>query len=363
MTADDTGTPRWRNRRWVATRVGIPTAAVIGLGAGAGLVATGGSDASAADPSATSASATVATRDLLDRETFSGTLGYGDARTVINHAQGTVTGAATEGAVRRRGQVLYRVDEQPVVLMYGSTPAYRPMGVGDEGRDVRQLEANLAALGHDDGGMTVDEVFDADTAEAVRDWQADLGVDATGRVELGQIVFLDGPRRVASVTATKGAGARPGQSAMETTSTRRTVTVELDARRQELVSVGARERVTLPGSRTVDATVTEVGTVAKAPGPDADPTITVTLQLADGARATDLDEAPVDVEITKEKRENALAVPVTALLALAGGGYGVEVIGSDGNRVVGVTVGLSADGYVEISGPSIAEGTKVVVAS
>jgi peptidoglycan hydrolase-like protein with peptidoglycan-binding domain len=363
VSADATGTTRWRDRRWVVTRVGIPAAAVIGLSAAAGLVATGGSDASAADTSTASASATVTKRNLLDRETFNGTLGYGDARSVINHAQGTVTGVAAEGAIRGRGQVLYRVDENPVVLMFGSTPAYRPMGIGDEGRDVRQLEANLLALGYDGGGMAVDEEYDSYTAEAVRDWQADLRVDETGRVELGQLVFLDGARRVGKVTATKGSAARAGQPAMETTSTKRTVSVQLDARRQDLVSVGARERVTLPDSRTVNATVTEVGTVAKASAPDADPTITVTLQLADGAKATELDEAPVDVEITKEKRENALAVPVTALLALAGGGYGVEIEGTDGNRVVGVTVGLFADGYVEISGSSVSEGTKVVVAS
>jgi multidrug efflux system membrane fusion protein len=356
---------RGRDRRWIVTRMGIPAAAVIGLSAGAGLMAAGGSDASAAGgATATDGTATVTTRNLLDRETFSGTLGYGDGRTVLNQMQGTVTGVAAEGGVRRRGQVLYRVDEKPVVLLYGSTPAYRSMSSGDQGSDVRQLELNLAALGYDDdGAMAVDDEYDASTARAVGDWEEARGLDRTGRVDLGQVVFLNGPRRVGTITATKGSAARPGQSVMETTSTRRTVTVQLDARRQDLVSVGARERVTLPGSRKVGATVTEVGTVAKAATQGADPTITVTLELDAGARATSLDAAPVDVDITKEKRKDVLAVPVTALLALAGGGYGVEVEASDGNRVVSVTVGLFADGFVEISGPAVSEGAKVVVAS
>jgi multidrug efflux system membrane fusion protein len=233
---------RGRDRRWIVTRMGIPAAAVIGLSAGAGLMAAGGSDASAAGgATATDGTATVTTRNLLDRETFSGTLGYGDGRTVLNQMQGTVTGVAAEGGVRRRGQVLYRVDEKPVVLLYGSTPAYRSMSSGDQGSDVRQLELNLAALGYDDdGAMAVDDEYDASTARAVGDWEEARGLDRTGRVDLGQVVFLNGPRRVGTITATKGSAARPGQSVMETTSTRRTVTVQLDARRQDLVSVGAR---------------------------------------------------------------------------------------------------------------------------
>jgi multidrug efflux pump subunit AcrA (membrane-fusion protein) len=69
----------------------------------------------------------------------------------------------------------------------------------------------------------------------------------------------------------------------------------------------------------------------------------------------------VEVEISNEEAEDALAVPVTALLALAGGGYGVEVREEDGTRVVAVETGLFADGYVQVSGDGIREGTEVVV--
>jgi hypothetical protein len=58
-----------------------------------------------------------------------------------------------------------------------------------------------------------------------------------------------------------------------------------------------------------------------------------------------------------------LAVPVSALLALAGGGYGLEVVGPSGaHHLVGVTAGLFASGQVQVSGPDIAAGTRVVVA-
>jgi hypothetical protein len=54
-----------------------------------------------------------------------------------------------------------------------------------------------------------------------------------------------------------------------------------------------------------------------------------------------------------------LAVPVNALVARRGGGYGVEL--AAGRRIAPVEAGLFADGYVEISGAGIREGTRVVV--
>jgi len=353
---------RLRDRRWVATRVGIP-AAVVAVGVPIGLAATGGSDASAAEGEAETTTATIERRDLVDRETFSGTLGYGDTRGVVNRLQGTITKVADEGAVRERGEVLFRVDEEPVVLMYGATPAFRTMREGDEGDDVLQLERNLVKLGFDpDGDVAVDGDYDWATSAAVRDWQEALGVDETGQVELGQVVFLNGPRRVGVVQGSVGSSANMGQAVMETTSTARIVTVELDARRQDLVSEGDTERVTLPGGGTVEATVTDVGKVAKAASEEVDPTITVTLKLTSARGVTALDEAPVDVAISTERAEDVLSVPVTALLALAGGGYGLEVQEADGaTRIVAVEIGLVADGYVEVSGEGLGEGTTVVM--
>jgi peptidoglycan hydrolase-like protein with peptidoglycan-binding domain len=351
-----------RDRRWVLTRVGIPTAAVVAVGVGIGVASAGGSDADGADGSGSTASAAVERRDLVERETFNGSLGYADERSVIGNLQGTVTRVAEEGSVLERGEVLYRVDQEPVVLMYGATPAWRAMTEGDEGADVRQLERNLVELGFDpDGDVEVDGEYDWATTAAVRDWQEALGVDETGAVELGQVVFLDGARRVGTIEADIGSTAVAGRPVMITTSTRRSVTVELDARRQDLVKVGDRERVELPGGDEVTARVSEVGAVATAASADADPSITVTLTLASASAVSALDEAPVDVEISKEEAEDALSVPVTALLALAGGGYGVEVREEDGTRVVAVEAGLFADGFVEISGDGIEEGAEVVV--
>jgi hypothetical protein len=87
--------------------------------------------------------------------------------------------------------------------------------------------------------------------------------------------------------------------------------------------------------------------------------IDVTIELRSGRRLGRLDEAPVGVGLAQQSRRNVLAVPVSALLARRGGGYGVELAGS--RRIVPVRAGMFADGYVEVSGAGIREGTRVVV--
>ena len=79
-----------------------------------------------------------------------------------------------------------------------------------------------------------------------------------------------------------------------------------------------------------------------------------------------LDQAPVDVSITTAMVSDALVVPVNALLALAGGGYAIEVVETNGvHQLVAVSVGLvdDADGLVQVSGSGVAAGQRVVVPS
>jgi hypothetical protein len=155
---------------------------------------------------------------------------------------------------------------------------------------------------------------------------------------------------------------------MSTASTAQVVTVDLEASRQELARKGDAVTVELPDGRRVEGEIASVGAVAEAPadqgdelgGAGAEPTIEVTITLA-GRTAVDLDQAPVTVELTRNLERDVLAVPVTALLALSGGGYGVELSVADGSRLVGVETGVYADGYVQVSGGGIREGARVVV--
>ena len=344
---------------------------VVGAGATAALVLVGSaawafsasSAREGAEERAAAATATVpvARRDLVERETFDGALGYADARTVTSGAGGTVTWLPEEGSVVTRGETLYEVDERPVTLMYGSVPAWRTLGAGvDEGADVRQLEQNLVALGYDRGGeIEVDDEWDWATTAAVKRWQEDAGITEDGVVDLGEVVFLPGARRVGAAKTTVGARAGAGAPVLETSSTKRIVTVQLDARRQSLVAEGDEVLVELPDGRRMTGRVARVGKVARA-SDDGVATIEVEISVP-SRRAGRLDRAPAEVAIAKERRKNVLTVPVTALLAQAGGGYAVEVDDGGSTRIVPVEPGLSANGHVEISGRGIAEGIRVVV--
>jgi multidrug efflux pump subunit AcrA (membrane-fusion protein) len=73
-------------------------------------------------------------------------------------------------------------------------------------------------------------------------------------------------------------------------------------------------------------------------------------------------DVPVQVSLSIQSVHGVLAVPVTALLALRAGQYGVEIVIPPGaHRVVPVTVGIFAGGRVQVSGPGIDAGERVVV--
>jgi hypothetical protein len=280
---------------------------------------------------------------------------------------GTLTAMARAGSIVYSGGVLYRLDGDPIVLMYGSTPAYRALksGVAD-GADVRELEQNLAALGFDPG--TVDAAFTSTTAAAVSDWQESVGLEQTGTVELGRIVFMPGERRIGAHKASVGTVLGSGAEVLDTSSTKRVVSVPLDATKQSLAHEGARVTVTLPDGGIVRGRISSIGRVAREdssgssdPNAEKQLVIDVTVELRSKRGIGRLDEAPVGVGLAEQSRRHVLSVPVNALLARRGGGYGVELAGS--HRIVGVEAGLFAGGYVEVSGSGIREGTRVVVPS
>jgi peptidoglycan hydrolase-like protein with peptidoglycan-binding domain len=270
--------------------------------------------------------------------------------------------------VIERGQTLYRVSDQPAVLLYGPVGQWRAFIPGmSRGRDVAQLNANLRALGF--GEALAGNAFSAATEAAIRAFQSAHGLAATGRLLLGAVVFQPGAVRVTTVTPTVGAAVQPGP-VLEITSTVRQVTIQLSAGQQAGVEVGDRVTITLPDERTTPGVVSSVGSVATASsdeqGPPQNPTIEVHVTPSDPAATGRLDQAPVTVSITTDSVENALVVPVDALLALAGGGYAVEEVTSAGtHRLIPVTLGMfdDAHGLVEVTGTGLAAGRRVVVPS
>jgi peptidoglycan hydrolase-like protein with peptidoglycan-binding domain len=401
-------------QRWITLAVAgavvlaIVALLVVNLSGGSNGSASGASNAAVA-----TTTAKIVRTDLVAQQQVTGTLGYAGSYTVVNlykpptststptsasgsaagsgtgtsasaasgsgGSSGTVTALPALGATITQGQSLYSVDTIPVSLLYGPLPAYRAFANGmSDGPDVAQLEQGLVSMGYaTSSNLTVDNHFNSSTASAISRWQQALGVTATGSLPLGEVVFLPGPIRVTNLNVSVGAPAGSGTTIMTGTSTDRVVTVALDVSQQYLVKPGDPVTVALPdGKTTVDGTVYSVSPVATSSstssaaagqatqGQNSAPTATipVTIVLTNPAAAGGLDQAPVTVNITSQSAKGVLAVPINALLALASGGYGVELVGAgSATRLVPVQTGLFANTQVEVRGTGLAAGQNVQV--
>lgn len=312
------------------------------------------------------------------------------------------------GAIIRQDRRVYSVSNEPVVLLYGSIAAYRAFYLGmSDGADVGELTHDLIALGYGAGLAQSSHYSDA-TAAAVKRWQRAHGMPATGEILLGQVVFEPGPIRVTSVTASVGSsiggggagatgasGGAGGGSVLTTTGITPIVTVALDVTQEYLVKPGDTVSIVLPdGTSTVGGHVESVGTVATCPGgsgtgtggaagggtagqspcsssagasgagnTNSTPTVPVTIRLDRSPPGATLDQAPVNVNVTTQRVRNVLAVPVNSLLALQGGGFGVDVVTGHGSQLVGVTTGLYSNTLVQISATGVTAGTRIEVPS
>jgi peptidoglycan hydrolase-like protein with peptidoglycan-binding domain len=257
-----------------------------------------------------------------------------------------------------RGRSVLSIDAKATAwVLYGTIPMYRDLGPGvSDGRDVRQLERNLRALGYDPG--TVDDDWTSATTDAVIDFQADRGLTEDGTLSRTDVVISDGPARVGQHRAEVGDPVRAGAPVTGLTTTTPVVTAKLDAGLAADVHRGDSVRGTMPDGREVGGHVTRVGTVATAGQEGASPTVELRVALNSRRRGR-LDGAPVSVSLETGRTKDALAVPVTALVATAPGSYAVELAGS--HRLVPVTVGAFADDWVQVEGSGIAPGTRVVV--
>jgi hypothetical protein len=245
-------------RRWP-----IGAVPVVGVAAAlAGVLAHGGSTHAAARSSdsatATSLATVVRRSSLAETTPVGGTLGYAAGYSVLGQLTGRITALPAVGRVIRDGRALYRVDDAPVVLLRGSVPAYRALTEGAIGADVRQLNRSLVDLGYAsraDLDPSSDE-FGWATRAAVDRLQAHLGVPQTGALALGQVVFLPTAARVTSVHATLG-GPATG-AVLSASSTTREVSVNLDAGLQSQVRRGDKVTITLPDGTTTPGRVFSV---------------------------------------------------------------------------------------------------------
>jgi membrane fusion protein, multidrug efflux system len=360
---------------------GLVGAAAVGAAAAVSL--TGGQSSPSAPPLPAPATAALSRTTLTESVLTEGTLGYEAIAPVLNGLTGTYTWLPAPGSVVRAGRELYRVDNQPVFLLAGRVPAWRSFELGmTGGPDVRQLQVALIAEHFATGLLTAPTgEFTFATAAAVQRWQTARGLTPTGQVLLGQIEFLPGAVRVGAWQVAVGEQASPGQQPYLATTNRRVVTVPVSPG-MPVVRVGQRVTIVLPSQAPTPGRVTSIGpppTAAIGSGAGssagggaaggagggaggATGTALSVIPLDPGTTGTGTG-VPVQVSLAIQVASNVLSAPVTALLALAGGGYGVEIVLPAGaHRLVAVHTGLFASGLVQVSGRGLVAGTRVVVA-
>ena len=350
-----------------------------------------------------SGTATIQRRNLVSTDTESGTLSYANPQTAYNSLSGTITWLPAAGRVIKPGRALFDIDNEPVLLMNGTTPAYRNLTSSDTaGPDILELNRNLVALGYEPY-IEIDDEWQAATTDGVEALQRAEGWYESGTLTLGQIDFLPGTQLVATVVGTLGSAVTGGTSAtaattapasshghgnagagassgaggsateiLTTNSTQLVVTVDLNASLQSEAALGERVAVEMPDGSTVGGKVTAVSAVAQSPssGDNADSgsggngdsgasaTVPITITLDKRAKGAGLDQASVSVSFTQAKANNVLSVPVTALIATAGQHFAVQEAVAP-YKLIPVSAGLFAAGSVQISGPGIYQGLKV----
>ncbi len=334
----------------------LVAAVVLGTGGVVVLTRVASDQANAAPlQNAPSKTAPVRKTNLADQQSANGQLGFGAERGVGGRKGGTITGLPNQGAVIEQGKPVYWADAKPVPLFYGTMPLYRDLEAGmSNGPDVKVVEENLAALGFDDLG-TPDEKFTSYTASALKKWQKANGLEQNGKLGQGDVVVQPGAIRVSSLTGQLGSPA--GGDLMKVTGTERAVTVELDQAKQRLAKQGAKVELSIVGGKPTTGTITGISRTAGDPNQGQKPKIVLTISVDDPKAAEGLDSANVTALFTVATKQNVLAVPIGALLALNEGGYGV--VTEDG-RTIPVTVGIFAKGQVEVQGEGLREGLKVV---
>lgn len=281
-----------------------------------------------------------------------------------NRATGIVTGVDIEpGQLVNGGDVLYRVDERPVVIAEGAVPAFRDMGPGLKGDDVRQLQTMLADLGY--LRSTPDGDFGTTTSAAVRLWQADLDVVDKGEVRLGDVIFVRG-RLPARITLDQKMIQRDGrlggeEAVLKTLPSEPMFTLPVTPPQAAMITDGTRVQITSPhGEKWIAA----VASQSNAQGE------TVVLSLKGQGRSSicgdQCEQVPIEGESLLPSRvettptTQGLVVPTAALKSTGNGD--TVVITPDGSEQ-DVDVVASALGMAVVTGVTEGEKLRVPAAS
>jgi len=268
-----------------------------------------------------------------------------------NRAVGVVTGVDTDsGDEVGQGSVLYSVDLRPVVVAQGEVPAFRSLTTGTEGADVTQLQQMLAARGHYSGAL--DGKVGGSTVAAIKRWQQQLGIPATGVVETGDVIFVPIlPTRVSLDDAIifRGATLAGDEEAVNSLPPAPMFSMPVTEAQAMMIPTGSQVEITSPDGTTW------VGAAARQITEAATSTITVSLERADGEPicGEQCNQIPVIGQsllasrVVTAETVNGLVVPSAALVS---GAHGQIEVVTEGGRRMRVAVVAAARGMTVIEG-------------
>lgn len=271
----------------------------------------------------------------------------------VTQGSGTVTTISIEaGQEVDAGSVLFTINLRPVVIAQGSVPSFRPLAAGMSGSDVTQLQQLLTALGLFSG--TTDGVFGAGTESAVRAWQRSLGVQVSGVVEPGDLIFVPTlPTTVALDTAaiTPGATVAPGLAVLLALPESPQFSIPITDQQTTLLPAGTRVEITSPSGEIWEGFAGDQRT-------DETGAIRVSVAGRDGANvcADACAEIPIDgptvliSRVITVESVSGLSVPSAAIATDASGA--TTVIDADGNSQP-ITIIASARGMSIVDGVDV----------
>nr|AFI57013.1 QmnI [Amycolatopsis orientalis] len=343
-------------------KVAVPVALGLVLAAGAATWLVVESRTEPAAPAGSVPTADVAVRDLTRTEKLSGVVAYQDMRDLSSAQSGIITELPSPGADLVNGDVLMRINDKPVVLLNGVVPAWRDLKPGiTDGPDVHQLESALLALGFGKPSASYpDDDWSQKTTDAVKQLQKKVGAEDDGVLSLGDVVFTEGNVHIAKLNAHEGGMTSPSAPVLTVQSTDRVVSVDLEPLDRDLVEVGRAVEVELPSGDRAPGKIESVGTTLEM-NSDNKGVFKVTITLDAPDQVNGLALAPVTVHYVATVAEQALSVPVSSVIGVAGGGNAVVVVAPDGTtKQVPVKLGEWGDGFVQVTG-DLPVGTKVEV--
>ncbi len=297
----------------------------------------------------------VEIKTLSRKQEFNADLGFGKTRDLFAQGDGTLTWVPDIGVEIKPGEVVWEIDRQPVIYMPGDLPMYRDLYKGvKKGDDILQLEEFLIAEGFGPEGWLADDSFNSRTRAAVKAFQKERAMTEDGLLGPAKIMVGHEPLRV-ETRANIGDLTSSGP-VLSVTDADAVVTLTSSSRQLSNFQRNPEVLIVLGDGTELPATLDKVKSTP------ADETGAFGYEIRYLVNAAISEAQPVKVKLVQVLAADALTVPVDALIALAEGGYAVEVKTGGGNALRGVDVIDFDDTMVAITG-DVVEGDEVVIPS